>query len=67
MRKVIWIAGAVPKDMSDAMFLHGIQDIAKATGGEVCKFGESSYLIIGDEQAENNLKAIQADAEKQLL
>ncbi len=64
MRKVLWIAGTQPKDMTPEVYLENAKLLATACKGELVAFGEGSYIIIGDSEADKLFKDIQRMADK---
>ena len=57
LRKVIWVAGSIPEGITKEQYNSLVQQLADISGGELVEFGASSYMIIGDENAENKLKS----------
>jgi hypothetical protein len=59
MRKLLHMT-VKPADMSDEQYLNGMTMLAKAIGGELVKFGDKSYCIIGGHKAEIEYKKLTA-------
>lgn len=58
LRKVLWIAGKKPDDMTDDKFANTAKILASKIGGELVSFG-TSFMIIGGSNAEKNYKNLQ--------
>lgn len=58
MRKVIWVGGSIPEGMDKHTYHNSITNLAKCIGSEVVKFGEDSFIIIGDLRAEAKMKEL---------
>jgi len=55
MRKVIWMSGKKPENMTDEKFEEDLIILAGGIGGELVEFGKLSYMIIGDDEAKKKL------------
>ncbi len=59
MKKVLHMT-VKPADMSDEQYLNGLTMLAKAINGELVRFTDKSYCIIGGHRAEIEYNKLQA-------
>ncbi len=64
MRKVLWVAGARPEGMTPEKYKETASLLAFSIDAELVKFGESSYMIIGDDEAEKKYNDVVKRAEE---
>lgn len=57
-RKVLWIAGAIPKDITQDKYDATVEKLSLSIGGELVRFGDNSWVIIGDSAAEIRYTAL---------
>jgi hypothetical protein len=59
MRSIVWMGGKKPDNMTDLQYELNAQQLAKHVNGELVKFGETNFVIIGDQFSEIAMKNLQ--------